>query len=159
MEPNWHGPYRIHEVLGKGTFKLCNVDDSNKVLAQIYNMTQLKLYHQRDEDAPPADDEDSPLANPPTNGDIPPANPPMNDPPVNSETANQFKFPVYGHTQIYTHATRNAITLVWGLLRLAPIIKPRTLHPIEVGLQHAFRIHLTCFCNSTAKWSYKISVG
>ena len=39
MEPNWHGPYRIHEVLGKGTFKLCNVDDSNKVLAQIYNMT------------------------------------------------------------------------------------------------------------------------
>ena len=65
MEPNWHGPYRIHEVLGKGTFKLCNVDDSNKVLAQIYNMTRLKLYHQCDEDAPPADDEDSPHANPP----------------------------------------------------------------------------------------------
>ena len=39
---------RIHEVLGKGTFKLCNVDDSKKVLAQMYNMTRLKLYHQRD---------------------------------------------------------------------------------------------------------------
>ena len=33
MEPNWHGPYRIHEVLGKGIFKLCHVDDSKKVLA------------------------------------------------------------------------------------------------------------------------------
>ena len=35
----------------------------------------------------------------------------------------QLKFPVYGHTQTYkhTHATRNAITLVWGSLRLAPI--------------------------------------
>ena len=73
MEPNWHGPYRIHEILGKGTFKLCHVDDSKKVLAQIFNMTRLKLYHQRDEDAPPADDED-----------IPPANPPMNDSPVNT---------------------------------------------------------------------------
>ena len=31
MELKWHGPYRIHNVLGKGTFKLCNVDDSKKV--------------------------------------------------------------------------------------------------------------------------------
>ena len=36
----------------------------------------------------------------------------------------QFKFPVYGHAQTYihTHASSNAVKLVWGSLRLAPII-------------------------------------
>ena len=34
----------------------------------------------------------------------------------------QFKFSVYGHTQTYTHASSNAVMLVWGSLRLAPII-------------------------------------
>ncbi len=54
MEQNWSGPYRIHEVLSKGTFNMCN--DSKKVLAQVYNMTRLKLYNQRDdEDTPPTD--------------------------------------------------------------------------------------------------------
>ncbi len=62
MEPNWSGPYRIHEVLSKGTFKLSNVQDSKKVLAQVYNMTRLKLYHQRDcEDASPSDISDPPV--------------------------------------------------------------------------------------------------
>ena len=34
-----------------------------------------------------------------------------------------LKFTVYGHkpTDIHTHASCNAVTLVWGLLRLAPI--------------------------------------
>ena len=36
----------------------------------------------------------------------------------------QFKFSVYGHTQRdkRTHASCNAVTLVWGSLRLAPMI-------------------------------------
>ena len=35
----------------------------------------------------------------------------------------QLKFSVYGHTQTdrHTHASCNAVTLVWGLLRLFPI--------------------------------------
>ena len=35
MDPNWLGPYCIHEVLNKGTFQLSQVKDS-KVLAQLY---------------------------------------------------------------------------------------------------------------------------
>ena len=42
QEPNWFGPYRIHEV---GTVRLSSL--SNKVLAQTYNMTRLKLYYQK----------------------------------------------------------------------------------------------------------------
>jgi transposase InsO family protein len=45
LEPNWTGPYKIHEVMGKGTFRLSN--QKNKVLATLYNMTRLKLYHER----------------------------------------------------------------------------------------------------------------
>ena len=45
MEPLWHGPYRIHEDLGKGFFKLCLVDDCRKILAKKYNVQQLELYH------------------------------------------------------------------------------------------------------------------
>ena len=47
MEPNWLGPYRIHEVLNKGTFRLSQLKDG-KVLAQLYNMKRLKLYYQSD---------------------------------------------------------------------------------------------------------------
>ena len=47
MDPNWLGPYHIHEVLNKGTFRLSQVKDG-KVLAQLYNMTQLKLYYTSD---------------------------------------------------------------------------------------------------------------
>ena len=66
MEPNWLGPYRIHEVLNKGTFRLSQVEDGKKVLAQLYSMTRLKLYHQRDilgDNSLPTDD-DPPQSNP-----------------------------------------------------------------------------------------------
>ena len=44
LEQNWMGPYKIDEVVGKGTFRL---SDKTKVLASLYNMTRLKLYHER----------------------------------------------------------------------------------------------------------------
>ena len=40
LEQNWTGPYKIHEVLGKGTFRLSNSKDSTKVLKTVYNMTR-----------------------------------------------------------------------------------------------------------------------
>lgn len=46
LEPNWIGPYSIHEVLPKGTYRLCN-PETGKVLAQKINMTRLKLWHTR----------------------------------------------------------------------------------------------------------------
>ena len=39
MESLWHGPYRIHEDLGKGCFKLCLMDDCNEILAKKYNVS------------------------------------------------------------------------------------------------------------------------
>lgn len=47
MEPDWTGPYAIHEVMSKGTYRLCDPTDSSKVLPQIYNMSRLKLYFQQ----------------------------------------------------------------------------------------------------------------
>ena len=44
LEQNWMGPYHIHEVLPKGTYRLCNPENGN-VLAQKINMTRLKLYY------------------------------------------------------------------------------------------------------------------
>ena len=58
MAPNWFGPYCIHEVLKKGTFRLSQAEDDKKVLTQIYNITRLKLYYQRqaaDENSLPCD--------------------------------------------------------------------------------------------------------
>ena len=46
MEPNWIGPYVVHEVLSKGTCRLSQVKKSSKVLAQKFNISWLKLYHQ-----------------------------------------------------------------------------------------------------------------
>ena len=42
------GPYRICEVIGKGTFRLSNHNDCSTVLATTYNMTRLKLYEGED---------------------------------------------------------------------------------------------------------------
>eukprot|EP00731_Ephydatia_muelleri_P022317 Em0014g908a len=49
MEPNWTGPYLIHEVLSKGTYRLSHPNPPFKVLAQKYNMTRLKIFYQRDQ--------------------------------------------------------------------------------------------------------------
>lgn len=48
MNPNWLGPYRIHQILNKGTFRLSQAEDDTKILTQVYNMTRLKLYYKRD---------------------------------------------------------------------------------------------------------------
>ena len=34
LDKNWLGPYRICEVIGKGTFRLCNCNDCSTVLAK-----------------------------------------------------------------------------------------------------------------------------
>ena len=47
MEPNWTGPYLIHEVLSKGTYRLAHPNPPFKVLAQKYNMTRLKIFCQQ----------------------------------------------------------------------------------------------------------------
>ena len=46
LAPDWTGPYIIHEILSKGT---CRLQDpkNNRVLAQKYNVTRLKLYFPR----------------------------------------------------------------------------------------------------------------
>lgn len=46
MEINWTGPYKVSEILGKGTVKLSSCD-GKKELSAIYNITRLKLYHER----------------------------------------------------------------------------------------------------------------
>ncbi|KAL5500398.1 hypothetical protein EMCRGX_G011953 [Ephydatia muelleri] len=47
MEPNWTGPYLIHEVLSKGTYRLSKPNPPFQVLAQKYNMTHLKIIYQK----------------------------------------------------------------------------------------------------------------
>lgn len=48
MEQNWTGPYRIHEVTGKNTFRLsCCRGSEEKILKTLVNITRLKLYHER----------------------------------------------------------------------------------------------------------------
>ena len=49
LEPDWSGPYVIHEDLRKGTYRLHDPGNPSKVLAQKYNMARLKLYYQRAE--------------------------------------------------------------------------------------------------------------
>ena len=47
MDPDWTGPYTIHEVLPKGTFRLCDPSNPSQVMSQIYNISHLKLYFPR----------------------------------------------------------------------------------------------------------------
>ena len=37
----WTGPYKISEVVGKGTVRLCDQSNSSKVLSSLYNITRL----------------------------------------------------------------------------------------------------------------------
>ena len=46
MEQNWLGPYRILENVKKNTYRLCNRNDSKKVLRTLVNMSRLKIYHE-----------------------------------------------------------------------------------------------------------------
>ena len=42
LRPKWKGPYYIHEVIGKGAYKIRNTD--GRVLKAPYNVKQLKEY-------------------------------------------------------------------------------------------------------------------
>ena len=44
--PKWKGPYYIHEVIGKGAYRLRTVED-NRVLKASFNVINLKLYKDR----------------------------------------------------------------------------------------------------------------
>ena len=46
MEPNWIGPYVVHEVLSMGTCRLSQVKKPNKGLVQKFNISRMKRYHQ-----------------------------------------------------------------------------------------------------------------
>ena len=43
LGPNWEGPYRIDEVLGKGTYRIMRLDECN-VLPRTYNAENLRFY-------------------------------------------------------------------------------------------------------------------
>ena len=45
LEERWKGPYRIHEVLGNGAYKIRTLDE--KILKTPVNSERLKRYHQR----------------------------------------------------------------------------------------------------------------
>lgn len=47
LEPNWTGPYRIHESAGKGTYRVCRCTDPTSILSSVYNITRLKLYRKK----------------------------------------------------------------------------------------------------------------
>ena len=41
--PNWTGPYLLHEILSKGTYRLSKPNSPFKLQAQKYNMTHFKI--------------------------------------------------------------------------------------------------------------------
>ncbi len=45
---NWNGPFCIHKVIDVGKFQICKVYDCAEVLDELYDIDNLKLYHQRD---------------------------------------------------------------------------------------------------------------
>lgn len=47
LEPNWTGPYCIHEVVGKGLYRLRSSTNCERVLSRLYNITRLKLYRKK----------------------------------------------------------------------------------------------------------------
>ncbi len=48
LEPNWTGPYKILEVVGKGTYRLCSSTEPKKILSSLYNISRLKLYNEQE---------------------------------------------------------------------------------------------------------------
>jgi hypothetical protein len=45
LQDKWKGPYRIYKVLGKGSYRLRNIEN-NKVLKNSYNIEHLKRYYE-----------------------------------------------------------------------------------------------------------------
>jgi hypothetical protein len=45
LEERWKGPYRIHEILGNGAYKIRTLDE--RILKTPVNSERLKRYHQR----------------------------------------------------------------------------------------------------------------
>ena len=52
LAPNWTGPYVIHEVLPKGTYRLRDQGNPSKVLSQKVNTSRLKQFFQRSPQLP-----------------------------------------------------------------------------------------------------------
>ena len=48
LQPKWKGPYYVHDISGKGTYRLRTIE--GQVLKAPYNVKQLKRYHERKED-------------------------------------------------------------------------------------------------------------
>ena len=45
FEPKWMGPYRVHAVLGRGVYRLADLDGN--VVNKPFNAKRLKLYRRR----------------------------------------------------------------------------------------------------------------
>ncbi|XP_070007588.1 uncharacterized protein [Nicotiana sylvestris] len=43
LSPTWEGPYRIHDIVGKGAYELETIDD--KILPSHWNVVHLKRYY------------------------------------------------------------------------------------------------------------------
>ena len=50
LRPKWKGPYYIHNIIGKGVYKLREIDE--KVLRTSYNVKLLKKYYDRRDKEP-----------------------------------------------------------------------------------------------------------
>ena len=50
LSPKWKGPYYIHEIIGKGAYKLRTLE--GKVLKNPYNIKHLKKYFDRRDNIP-----------------------------------------------------------------------------------------------------------
>ncbi|HVH96007.1 MAG TPA: hypothetical protein VM682_03595, partial [Bacillus sp. (in: firmicutes)] len=50
LSSKWKGPYYIHEIIGKGAYKLRTMD--GKVLKTPYNVKHLKKYYDQKEKLP-----------------------------------------------------------------------------------------------------------
>lgn len=67
LKARWLGPYKVHEALDKGVYRLENL--KGVVLKAAVNQCRLKLYHTtkapEDTDQESADSDDSPPSPPP----------------------------------------------------------------------------------------------
>ncbi len=56
LEPNWLGPYHIHEANGKNTYRICRFKGTKKErdLKSLYNISRLKLYYESSSESLPS---------------------------------------------------------------------------------------------------------
>ena len=74
LKARWLGPYKVHEALGKGVYRLENL--KGVVLKATVNQCRLKLYHttkatkDTDQGSPSDSDDESPPSPPPKKGKV-----------------------------------------------------------------------------------------